>query len=91
MQITRFVKHVLVLLPDVEMILSHGKQHRNVLFRHDMAFSENRPFCLVLYDLCHVMAEHMAHGVNRLYLFHDTSFFPVCFCVQYSVFSVKNP
>ena len=54
-------------------------------------YPEKPEFCLVLYDLCHVMAEHMAHGVNRLYLFHDTSFFPVCFCVQYSVFSVKNP
>ena len=52
-----FVKHVLVLLPDVEMILSHGSSTGMSSSVTICSFSKTGPFNLVLYDLCHVMAE----------------------------------
>ena len=58
-----FVHHAACHLPDVEMLLSHAEQHRNVLLRHNMALAEARVLILVLDDLRHVVAEHMAHRV----------------------------
>ena len=57
------VEHAGGHLPDVEVLLAHAEQHGNVLLRHDVALAEARVLILVLDDLRHVVAEHMAHRV----------------------------
>ena len=58
-----FVHHAGRHLPDVEVLLAHAEQHGDVLFRHDVALAEARVLILILDDLRHVVAEHMAHRV----------------------------
>ena len=95
-----FMEHVLIFFPYIEVILTHGKQYRNIFFCHDMTFPEDRSLGLVFYDLCHVMAEYVSHGVDGFYFFHDSlllsKFCPFyagecLFFIQYIVFSGKNP
>ena len=58
-----FVHHAGRHFPDIEVLLTHAEQHGDVLFRHDVALAEARVLILVLDDLRHVVAEHMAHRV----------------------------
>ena len=58
-------------LPDVEMLLAHGQQDGDVLLRYHMALTETSVLVLVLDNLGHVVAQHMAHGI---FGFHELHF-----------------
>ena len=58
-----FMKHPRRHLPDIQVLLTHGEQHRDVFLRHHMALAEAGVLVLVLDDLGQVVAEHMAHGL----------------------------
>ena len=57
------MKHPRRHLPDIQVLLTHGEQHRDVFLRHHMALAEPGVLVLVLDDLGQVVAEHMAHGL----------------------------
>ena len=60
--------HRFIDLPDVDMVLSDGKQHRHIFLRDDMSLSEHRSLLHAPDDLCDVMTEHLAH---RIFCFHQ--------------------
>ena len=60
--------HRFIDLPDVDMVLSDGKQHRHILLRDDMSLPEHRSFLYAPDDLCDIMTEHLAH---RIFCFHQ--------------------
>ena len=64
------VDHALGLFPDIELFLAHGEQDGDVLLGDDMPLAEARVLGDADDDLGHVVAEHVAHGVARVYKFH---------------------
>ena len=65
-----FVDHAGRHLPDIEMLLAHGEQDRDVLLRDHMALAEPGVLVLVLDDLGQVVAQHVAHSFFRTNQFH---------------------
>ena len=53
-----FMKDPLLLFPDVELILADTKENRNILLRHNVAFSEYRVLRDSFYDLCDIVAKY---------------------------------
>ena len=70
-----FVEHPCLLLPDIDVILAHGEQHRDILLGDNMALAKPRVLCDTFDDLCHIMAEHLSDRVLRPDLFHPPSLF----------------
>ena len=68
-----FMEHSRLHLPDVEMLLAHREQHRNVLFGDDVSLAELRALEFTGHDARQVVAEHMADGVFRFNQFHGIS------------------
>ena len=68
------VEHVLVVLPNIDMVLAHAQQHRHVLRPDDVSLAEDRPLFLVLDDLGDVVAEHMPDGFFGLHQLHGCGF-----------------
>ena len=66
-----------LLLPDIEILFSHGKKYWDILFSHDMAFSEYGILGHSLDDLRDIMAKHMASCFLRLNQTHGS--FPPSF------------
>lgn len=60
-------------LPDVKLLLTHRKQHRNVLRGDDVALAEARPLAHARDDLRHVVAQNMADRVLGFDTFHGFS------------------
>ena len=49
-------------LPDVQVLLAHAQQHRDVLLGDHMVLAEAGVLIFVLDDLGHVVAEHVTYG-----------------------------
>ena len=57
------MEHSRLHLPDVQMLLSHRKQHGNILFGDDVSLSELRILKFPGHDARQVVAQHMTDGV----------------------------
>ena len=68
-----FMKHTLILLPDIEMILSQRQQHRNIFLCNNMPLPKCGILCYVLHNSCNIMTKNMSHGINCVYTFHIAS------------------
>ena len=58
-----FVEHCLIIFPDVQMILAHAEQHRDILFSDNMPFPKHRIFGYARNNLGDVMAEDLPDGI----------------------------
>ena len=68
-----FMEHSRLHFPDVEMLLAHREQHRNVLFGDDVSLAELRALEFTGYDARQVVAEYMADGIFRFDQLHGIS------------------
>ncbi len=58
-----FMHHAGRHFPDIQMLLAHGEQHRDVLLGHDMSLAELRALELPRYDAGQIVAQHVADGI----------------------------
>ena len=65
-----FMQHPLLLFPNEQVVLSEGKQHGDIFFRHDMPLPECGVFRHALYNLCDIVAQYMPHRLGCVNLFH---------------------
>ena len=65
-----FMEHSLLHFPDVQMLLAHGKQHRDILFRDDMSLAELCALEFALHNARQIVAQHMADRVFRFDQLH---------------------
>ena len=56
-----------VVLPHIQVFLSHGKKNRNILLLHDMSLAETGIFNHTGNNLRKIMAEHMTDSFGRGY------------------------
>ena len=68
-----FVHHARLHLPDEQVFLAHGEQHRDVLLGHNMALAEARSLAHAGNDLRHVMTQHMTDRILGSDTFHMLS------------------
>ena len=62
-----FMVNRIVLLPHVELVLSHAQQHRDIFLPHNMSFSEPGSFGHSRDDLGHIVTEYLSHGLLCFY------------------------
>ena len=67
------VQHILIVLPDVDMLLADTQQHLDILRADHIALAESRPLALTAYDLRDIVAEHHPHCVLNANLPHGSS------------------
>ena len=67
------VQHILVILPDVNMLLANAQQHLNILSADHIALAESRSLALPSHDLRNVVAEHHPYCVLNANLPHSPS------------------
>ena len=58
-----FVDHARSHLPDIQVLLAHAQQHGNIVLCDDVALAEPGVLILILDDLSHIVAQHVAHGL----------------------------
>ena len=58
-----FVDHARSHLPDIQVLLAHAQENGNIVLCDDVALAEPGVLILVLDDLAHIMAQHVAHGL----------------------------
>ena len=68
-----FVEHALGLLPDIQRLLAHAQEHRDVLCSYNVALAEAGVLRHAGDDLRHVMTQHMADGIDGFDQFHSKS------------------
>ena len=56
------VEHAALLFPHVQVLLAHGEQHGDILFRHHVSLAEPGVLGDAGDDLGQIMAEHVANG-----------------------------
>ena len=65
-----FMQHARPALPDIEVLLAHGEQYRDILRCDDVALAETGVLIFAGDDLRHIMTEHMPDGVNGFHQLH---------------------
>ena len=68
-----FMQHVFVVFPDIDALLAHAEQNRDVLLCNDMALAEDRSLFYTPNDLGAVVAEHLPDRVLCFHQFHRSS------------------